>query len=118
MGATRFNETTLALAVSASKSLRTTVVAFAVDKLGLGEGDTVGWRLDGRTARIDRGGGGHVSTVVRAQSSYRTTVPQGVVDALRIKRHDVLVWDVDKECRGRGAGRWYATVRKKRAGRA
>lgn len=110
MGATRFNETTLSLAVSASRSLRTTVVAFAADKMKLKDGDTVAWRMEGRAVRLDRGKGDHTSKVVRAQASYRTTVPRRVVDALRVSRKDVLVWDVDKEC----GGRWYAVIRKKR----
>lgn len=112
VGATRFNETTLSLAVSASKSLRTTVVAFTADKLNLTEGDTVGWNLGGKIVRIDKGGGDHTSKVVRTRASYRTTVLAHIVNALRTGRQDVLVWDVDKECRGGGAIRWYATIRK------
>lgn len=112
MGATRFNETALSLAVNASKSLRTTIVAFVADKLKLKAGDSVGWQLNGKTVRLDRGGSGYVSKVIRAQTSYRTTVPQQIVNALQIGQKDVLVWDVDKECKGK-VGRWYATLRKK-----
>ena len=40
------NESALSLAVSKSRSLRTTVPRHIVDQMGLGEGDIVVWRLD------------------------------------------------------------------------
>jgi len=40
------NESALSLAVSKSRSLRTTVPLHIVDQMGLVEGDVVTWRLD------------------------------------------------------------------------
>jgi len=40
------NESALSLAVSKSRSLRTTVPLHIVDQMGLAEGDIVVWRLD------------------------------------------------------------------------